>query len=262
MVRRVNDKLSRLWATKNKDDEWWSSFVTAPLAVAVNYMVVDIKWLTPNLLTLFSLLIAIVSVGFMLVGGTANFIIAAVLIHLSHVLDCMDGQMARYRKTPSQSGSFFDKLTDQIQVFIWFGGVGYAAYAQSQNVLPVFLAFTGVAFYTLRGYTKYVAVFTQMENDRDYLERKSRESRKSRKAETAGLGFGVVANLRWFVREQPKILSFDEGVFVFMLSAALVFDALTPMLWVFAVTQVFYGLKRGWQRGCQIERNEKIVRDK
>ena len=30
----MNEKLLRLWDTKTKDDEWWSSFVTAPLAIA------------------------------------------------------------------------------------------------------------------------------------------------------------------------------------------------------------------------------------
>jgi len=39
----MNRKLTRLWATKNKDDEWWSSFVTLPLAIAINYVAVDIK---------------------------------------------------------------------------------------------------------------------------------------------------------------------------------------------------------------------------
>ena len=252
----MNEKLTRLWATKNKDDEWWSSFVTSPLAIAANYVAVDIKWLTPNLITLFSFITAIVSTLFIITGGTVNFIIAAVLIHLSHVLDCMDGQMARYKKTTSLSGSFFDKLTDQIQVTIWFGSVGYAAYSQSQNVLPVFLAFTGVTFYSLRGYTKYVAIYTEMSRDNEYLEKKSKEASSVKQENTAGLGFGVLANLRWFVREQRKIFSFDEGVFIFMLSLALILDKLTPMLWVFAISQLFYGLLRGWQRGYRIDHNQ------
>ncbi len=252
----MNEKLTRLWATKNKDDEWWSSFVTSPLAIAVNYVVVDIKWLTPNLITLFSFIIAIISTLFIITGGIVNFVIAAVLIHLSHVLDCMDGQMARYRKTTSPSGGYFDKLTDQIQVTIWFGSVGYAAYSQSQNVLPVFLAFTGVAFYSLRGYIKYVTIYTEMSRDNEYLEKKSKEASDVKKGDAAGLGFGVLANLRWFVREQRKIFSFDEGVFIFMLSLALILDKLTPMLWVFAISQLFYGLARGWQRGYRIDHNQ------
>lgn len=254
----MNEKLTRLWATKTKDDEWWSSFVTAPLAIAVNYLVVDIKWLTPNLLTLASFVIAIVASLLILVGGIQNFIVAAALIHLSHVLDCMDGQMARYQKTSSLSGGFYDKLTDQIQVTLWFGATGYAAYSQSHNVLPVFLAFVGVAFYSLRGYVKYVTIYTQMSRDSKFLEVLSKTETGADKKDVAGLGFGFLANLRWFLSEQRKFILFNEGVFIFMLSLALILDALTPMLWVFAISQLYYGLARGWQRGSQIEHNQVV----
>lgn len=258
----MNERLARLWATKTKDDEWWSSFVTSPLAIAANYFVVDFKWLTPNIITLISFLAAIGSVGFILAGGTQNFIIAAVLIQLSYVFDCMDGQMARYRKTTSLSGAFYDKLTDQIQVTLWFGAVGYAAYRQSHNVLPVFLAFMGVAFYSLRSYIKYVTIYIEMSRDNQYPEKLFKKESATQKEHMAGLGYGLSANLKWFIREQRKIILFNEGVFIFMLSLALVLDALTPMLWVFAISQLFYGLARGWQRGAQIERNQEISIEK
>jgi len=253
----MNKKLHHLWATKNKEDEWWSSFITSPLAIVVNYFVVDYKWLTPNLITLFSFLVAIIATGFIVIGGTTNFIIAAVLIHISHVLDCMDGQMARYRGVSSRSGSYFDKLTDQIQVIIWFGAMGYAAYLQTQTVLPVFLAFAGVSFYSLRGYTKYVTIYTEMSDNKEYLIKKHQENldKAKDKKESAGLGYGVSANVLWFIKEQRKILSFDEGVFIFMLSAALIFNIFVPMLWVFAISQISYGLYRAWQRGYQIHHN-------
>ena len=249
-------------ATKTKDDEWWSSFVTSPLAIAINYFVVDFKWLTPSNITLISFLTAIVSVQFIITGGTQNFIIAAVLIHLSHVFDCMDGQMARYRKTTSLSGSFYDKLTDQIQVTLWFGAIGYAAYSQSHNVLPVFLAFIGVAFYSLRGYVKYVTIYIEMSRDSQYLETVSKQESAVKKEDNAGLGFSFLENLKWFIAEQRKILLFDEGVFIFMLSLALVLDMLTEMLWVFAISQLYLGLNRGWQRGVQIKNNQKISVEK
>ncbi len=254
----MNGKLSGLWATKNKDDEWWSSFITSPLAIGINYLVVDIKWLTPNIITLFSFVTAVISALFIISGGAVNFAIAAVLIHLSHVLDCMDGQMARYRNTLSLAGSFFDKATDQIQIVIWFGSVGYAAYIQTQNVLPLFLAFIGVSFYSLRGYVKYVAIYTQMSRDSRYLEKLPPKNFKMDMRETAGLGFSVMANLKWFVGEQRKFFSFDEGVFIFMLSLALLMNEMIPMLWVFALSQLFYGLGRVCQRGYQIGQDHEI----
>lgn len=111
----MNSKLHRLWATKNKNDEWWSSFVTSPLAIAANFIAVDWKWLTPNLITLLSFVTALVATALIVVGGQFEFYTAAVLIHASHILDCMDGQMARYRDVSSPWGSFLDKMTDRSQ---------------------------------------------------------------------------------------------------------------------------------------------------
>ncbi len=251
----MNKKLNRLWETKTKDDEWWSSFVTAPIAIGLNYFVVDWQWLNPNRLTLLSLLTAILSAIFIVLGGASNFIAAAVLIHLSHVFDCMDGQMARYRLSNSAAGCYFDKLSDQIQVTLWFGSIAYAAYAQSLSVVPVFLAFIGVAFYSLRGYAKYVDFHTEMGRDNQHLEKLAKMKLGVDDNASAGLGFSLRKNAWWLLKEQRKILDFKEGVFIFMLSAALLFNVLTPMLWVFAGSQLIYGLARPIQRGRKIDKN-------
>lgn len=248
-------KMTRLWATKTKDDEWWSSFVTAPLAIAANFFAVEVHWITPNRITAASFLVAVLATLCIAIGGTGFFIAAAILIHLSHVLDCMDGQMARYRKVSSPIGSYYDHLTDQVQVTLWFGAVGYAAYAQSLSVLPVFLALIGIAFYGLRGYAKYVAL--EIETARD-PEHPSTMARLKQRDPTAGFGFDVGANLTWFLKEQRKALAFDEGVFIFMLSAALIFDQLLPMLLIFAASQVFWGTYKTWARGVNIDANQKL----
>lgn len=260
----MNGRLQKLWATKNKDDEWWSSFVTSPLAVALNWVVVDYKWLSPNLITLFSLITALVASALIVLGGTSDFVAAALLINFSHILDCMDGQMAKYRGASSRFGSFFDKVTDQIQIFFWFSAIAYAAYAQTQEVTAIFLAFAGVAFYSLRVYVKYVTIFIEIDHDKDYLQKASQEavSIHKNRQDKAGLGQGWRANFIWLLSEQRKFFLFNEAVFVFMLSFALVLDAIVPMLWVFAVSQIYYGSVRSWQRGRQIflnQHNELLV---
>ena len=260
----MNNRLQKLWATKNKDDEWWSSFVTSPLAIACNWIVVDYKWLSPNLITLFSLITALVASALIVIGGSGNFIAAALLINFSHILDCMDGQMAKYRGISSRFGNFFDKVTDQIQIFFWFSAIAYAAYVQTQSVTAIFLAFTGVTFYSMRVYVKYVTIFIEIDHDKDYLEKASQAAASihQTKQNRAGLGHGWRANLAWLAAEQRKVILFNEAVFVFMLSFALVFDAILPMLWLFAVSQIYYGTVRSWQRGRQIllnQHNELLV---
>jgi phosphatidylglycerophosphate synthase len=248
------NKMTQLWATKTKQDEWWSSFVTAPVGILANYWAVEQDWITPNRITAASFLVAVLATICILVGGTGFFISAAILIHLSHMLDCMDGQMARYRQVSSPVGSYYDRLTDQVQVSLWFGACGYAAYAQTSSVLPVFLAGAGIAFYGLRGYAKYVALEIETARDPEYpkimAERKRHEP-------IAGLGFDVTDNLSWFINEQRKVLAFDEGVFIFMLSAALIFDQLFAMLWIFAASQLFWGIYKSWVRGQNIDANNK-----
>lgn len=248
----MNDKLTRLWQTKTKDDEYWSSFVTSPLAIALNYLVVDVRWLTPNRITLLSFIVALASSGFILADGPSGFLIAALLINFSHILDCMDGQMARYRQSTSLTGSYYDRYTDQLQVIVWFGAVGYAAYAQSNSAAPLILAFVGVAFYGVRGYVKYVGLHIMMERDRTYLDQLAIRQNEAQPVVQAGLGFGLRANLSWFLTQQKKILDFNEGVFILMLSIALVFNVLTPMLWVFAISQMLLGILRGLQQAKNI----------
>jgi len=250
----MTGKFEKLWTTKTRDDEWWSSFVTSPLAILANYSAVEVHWITPNRITAASFLVAVLAAVGMLVGGTACFIAAAIAINISHILDCMDGQMARYRGLTSPVGSYYDRLTDQVQVTLWFAAAGYAAFVQTASVVPVFLAMIGIAFYGLRGYAKYVALEIETARDPQYP---AEMARRKKVMSTAGPGFSLRENFEWFFREQRKILDFDEGVFIFMLSAALIFDQLVPMLWVFAASQLFWGSYRSWLRGKNIEQNQK-----
>ena len=162
-------KFQRLWKAKNKDDEWWSSFVTAPLGILLNVIVVDWSILNPNRLTTLSFIYALLGAAYILPFSYQNFLIAAMLIQLSHVLDCMDGQMARYRGISSPAGSFYDKIADFIKIFIFFAAVSFTAFEESNNITVVFLGFTATFFYTLRSYIKYVTLSIHVENDPEYF---------------------------------------------------------------------------------------------
>jgi len=75
----------------------------------------------------------------------------------------------------------------------------------------------------------------------------------------AGLSFGIAADVKWLVTEQSKILDFYEGVFIYMLSAALLFDQMTVVLWIFAASQLFWRTFKAWKRGADIDKNQKLA---
>ena len=245
-------KFQRLWITKNKDDEWWSSFVTAPIGILLNMIVVDWPILNPNRLTTLSFISALLGAAYILPFSYQNFLIAAMLIQLSHVLDCMDGQMARYRGISSPAGSFYDKIADFIKIFIFFAAVSFTAFEETHNIVVVFLGFTATFFYTLRSYIKYVTLSIRVENDPKYFVNVSNTEVEL----SAGPGFSLRKNLLWFLREQRKFFRFEEGVFVFLISTALLLHALLPLLWILAISQLYYGIMKALQRGLQIQKSK------
>ncbi|RMZ49512.1 CDP-alcohol phosphatidyltransferase family protein [Candidatus Marinimicrobia bacterium PRS2] len=245
-------KFQRLWKTKNKDDEWWSSFVTAPIGILLNMIVVDWPILNPNRLTALSFIFALLGAAYILPFSYQNFVAAAILIQLSHVLDCMDGQMARYRGISSPAGSFFDKIADFIKIFIFFAAVSFTVFEESNNITVVFLGFTATFFYTLRSYIKYVTLSIRVENDPKYFVNVSNTEVEL----SAGPGFSLRKNSLWFLREQRKFFRFEEGVFVFLISAALLLHALLPLLWILAISQLYHGIMKALQRGLQIQKSK------
>ena len=146
-------------------------------------------------------------------------------------------------------------------MFIWFGAIAYSGYIHAHQVVtPIFLAFIGVSFYALRGYVKYVVIHSEMERDKEYLTEISRANAALQKQldELGGLGKGLGNNLTWFLKEQKKLFNFDEGVFIFMLSLALIIPStLIPMLWIFAVSQGFLGIIRCCQRGQELAHDQR-----
>jgi len=245
-------KFQRLWKSKNKDDEWWSSFVTAPIGILLNVIVVDWSILNPNRLTTLSFIVSLFGAAFILPYSYQNFVTAMILIQLSHVLDCMDGQMARYRGVSSPAGSFYDKIVDFIKLFLFFAAVSFTAFEETHNITVVFLGFTATFFYTLRSYIKYVTLSIRVENDPEYF-----KNRLNTEVElSAGPGFSLRKNLLWFLREQRKFFQFDEGVFIFLISVALLLHELLPLLWILAISQLYYGLMKALQRGLQIQKSK------
>lgn len=99
---------------------------------------------TPNQLTLLSLLAGVAFCPFFLWGSKA----AALALLLGHVLlDGLDGPLARYLQTASSQGSFTDTMTDQIVVTFSTLTLIHAGYAAAwPGGLYVFFYSTVVLF--------------------------------------------------------------------------------------------------------------------
>lgn len=108
---------------KKKDINFWTEWVCRPPAAIFVYALQSSR-VTPNQVTFFATLLALVSAAlFIALPGWWGAIVAALVFELSFVLDCVDGQLARLRKTPSLLGHHLDFLMDEIKAFFIFGAV-------------------------------------------------------------------------------------------------------------------------------------------
>jgi phosphatidylglycerophosphate synthase len=100
-----------------KKRSWWAIIFDLLPAKYITYFVANKTKITPNQITLISLLFAVFS-------GIAfyyeHFILGAFLFQFSYILDIVDGSLARVTKQTSKFGAFFDVFTDWIKAPILF----------------------------------------------------------------------------------------------------------------------------------------------
>lgn len=131
---------------KKKDINFWTEWVCRPPAAILVYLLKGTR-ITPNQVTFLATLLALASCAlFILLPGWSGAIIAALVFELSFILDCVDGQLARIRKTASPIGHHLDFLMDEIKAFFVFGAVAIRLWrfeadpAQAQLYLLVTIA--------------------------------------------------------------------------------------------------------------------------
>ncbi|MFD6951141.1 CDP-alcohol phosphatidyltransferase [Nocardiopsis sp. TSRI0078] len=109
--------------TYKAKDAWWTVFLVDPLAGRLVVWTANRTSITPNQLTLgagiLGLFSALCFAAPPLVAGSGWpwLLLGALLFHLSFVLDCMDGKIARLKGTGSVFGTWVDFVFDRIRFF-------------------------------------------------------------------------------------------------------------------------------------------------
>lgn len=217
---------ARLRLLRNKRyDDWWHIVFGGPLGVFVAAVIADVRWITPNRVTI---------VGFaMRLAGAALIVVrepwadygAFGLLEASLVLDITDGSLARYRQQPSALGAFLDKITDGISLAALGFLLGWRAWLDGHDALHLMAgAFLG-ASYLLRCYMYWVVAYLERE-------RGAAASVGPSLVQPFGeLSFGQ--RLRYYLAQSWRILLFGEGDVYFWVGLALLFhrpsDIVVPL---------------------------------
>ncbi len=118
------------------DDGFYSTFVLRKLSRKVSMFSVKRGW-TPNQITLSSLILALIVSGFFATGWWPLMIVGAIGVQVSIIVDCADGEVARYTGVSSQFGAWLDAATDRIKEYALYAGLAFGASHHGVNLWPL-----------------------------------------------------------------------------------------------------------------------------
>jgi phosphatidylglycerophosphate synthase len=126
--------------TYKRRDAWWTVWLVDPLASRLVWLVAPWRWVTPNRLTFGAFLVGLGSAYCFWQQDYMWLLAGAVLYHLSFVLDCMDGKIARLNGTGSLFGTWLDYVFDRLRVLACAIGLFGGQYMRTEEVIYPLLA--------------------------------------------------------------------------------------------------------------------------
>ncbi|BFP50867.1 hypothetical protein SCMC78_06740 [Streptomyces sp. CMC78] len=129
----VDDEAVRLRSAVKAHDGFFTTFCISPYS---RYIA---RWcarrnLTPNQVTTASLITALIAAGAAATGTRGGYVAAGILLLVSFVLDCTDGQLARYSLQYSTMGAWLDATFDRAKEYAYYAGLAIGAVRGGDDV--------------------------------------------------------------------------------------------------------------------------------
>ncbi|UFQ20463.1 MULTISPECIES: DUF5941 domain-containing protein [Streptomyces] len=125
-VAAVDDEAVRLRTAVKSRDGFFTTYCISPYSRYIARWCAR-RGLTPNQVTTASLLTALIAAGCAATGTRGGFVAAGLLLILSFVLDCTDGQLARYSLQYSTLGAWLDATFDRAKEYAYYAGLALGA---------------------------------------------------------------------------------------------------------------------------------------
>jgi phosphatidylglycerophosphate synthase len=138
-VQRIELREIRERTYKSRD-AWWTVLLVDPVASRLVRLVAPYRWITPNMLSFIAFVFGIAAAACFALQDRWWLVAGAVLFHLSFVVDCMDGKIARLNDTGSMFGAWFDFMFDRVRVIVCTAALMGGQYARTGSTAYLWLA--------------------------------------------------------------------------------------------------------------------------
>lgn len=142
----------RLRGASRGGDGFFSTYAVRPLSRRLTGVGLGLGW-TPNVVTVVSLAFGILAALLVATGAWWAWVVAAVLLLVALVVDCVDGEIARFTRRFSPLGAFLDAVGDRVKEYAVLAAVAAVAVREGADGWPVALA--AMAVVTIRHLEDY-----------------------------------------------------------------------------------------------------------
>ena len=152
-LSKIKIPILRLKLANRANDGFFSVFFLRRVSKLLTWAAVKIG-ATPNQVTIASFAIGLYAAFLFSQGDTWSLIGGAILLQVSIIVDCVDGEIARYTRKFSELGAWLDAITDRVKEYAVFLGLAYGAFVHNGQNLWV-LAVVLMALQTFRHLSDY-----------------------------------------------------------------------------------------------------------
>ncbi|MFG2193426.1 CDP-alcohol phosphatidyltransferase family protein [Streptomyces sp. NPDC048639] len=164
--------------TEKKRDAWWTVLLVDPVATPLVRWTAMWTRITPNQITWFALFLGLGAAACFAAGSWGWLILGAALYHVSFILDCMDGKLARLTGTGSVFGAWLDYVFDRVRVLACAVALMGGQFARTGEVVYLWLALA-VVFLDMLRYVDALQIFKIRHGMRKQIKARVREARQA-----------------------------------------------------------------------------------
>ena len=140
------------------NDGFFTTFFVSPYSKYIARWAAR-RGITPNQVTIASMVIGALAAGAFAAGTRAGLIAGAVLLQAAFTTDCVDGQLARYKRQFSRLGAYLDSMFDRGKEYLVFAGLAVGAARAGDPVW--LLACAALTLQTVRHMSDFSYLATQ-----------------------------------------------------------------------------------------------------
>ena len=115
------------------DDGFYSTYVLRRASKPVTALALRLG-LSPNRISLVSLVIGLAAAASFAVGSWLGLVVGALLMQASLVVDCVDGEVARFTRSFSRLGAWLDASTDRVKEYAAYAGLALGSARSGRDI--------------------------------------------------------------------------------------------------------------------------------